>query len=58
MGMSRVSVVEGDSTESAVTVLDRLPPASSSAWLTVWSQVKVQDSSRSSAPSLSVSPES
>ncbi len=38
-GMSLVSVSGADSAESAVTRLCRLPPASISAWVTVWLQV-------------------
>ena len=38
-GMFNVSVSGADSAESAVTVFDRLPPASTSACVTVWVQV-------------------
>src|SRR2546422_3651534 len=43
--------------ELAVTVLCRLPPASISAWVTVWLHVYVQISPGSSLPLLFVSPD-
>ena len=40
-GMSNVSVASGASSELAVTILVTLPPASISAWVTVYCAVKV-----------------
>ena len=39
IGMLTVSVSGADSAESTVTVFDRFPPASISAWVTVWAAV-------------------
>src|SRR5947208_628150 len=55
-GMLRVLVAGADSAESAVTVFERLPPASTSGWLTVWLQARIQVSASWRLPSALPSP--
>src|SRR5688500_15350775 len=57
MGMSRSSVSGSDSVESAVTVLDRSPPASDAGRVGEGEQAQVQVSFRSNSLSSCVAPE-